>query len=249
MDSKPDPQTPPRATCGWAPWNRDALSRQAKAASGEDEQSPLRTVLDLYGKCCRCGGIWMKRELRWKHYRTGNLMCEECHRNPTTTLSDYTWKCAFGGTVPAHEHPDHPALDPIPEPYKDSDGYDHDCVRCDAMADHDCDTKAIGERGTCCVCADHGCQRALDERAKHPVFFDVPDSAPCSFALFGGEAYYPGGGWYDFKGVFEDVASAKEEIRNRWDFWHIINIQTQKCIEYYGGTCYCEGAPPATHLS
>jgi hypothetical protein len=54
-------------------------------------------------------------------------------------------------------------------PYLDSDGHDHDCVRCDLMADIDCDTKYPGERGTCCVCVDHGCEEARAERAKHPI--------------------------------------------------------------------------------
>ena len=52
--------------------------------------------------------------------------------------------------------------------YRDSDGYDHDCVRCDEMVDIDCDIRIAGERGSCCVCMDHGCRDALDERAKHP---------------------------------------------------------------------------------
>ncbi len=57
----------------------------------------------------------------------------------------------------------------MPSPaYKDSDGYDHDCVRCDDMVDADCDTRRVGEPGTCCVCIDHGCEEATKERLKHP---------------------------------------------------------------------------------
>ena len=63
------------------------------------------------------------------------------------------------------------------------------------------------------------------------------------FALFGGEAYYPGGGWHDFKGVFSSQAEAKKATEGDWDFWHIIDIQTFEVVEYYGSTCYCEGAP------
>jgi len=54
-------------------------------------------------------------------------------------------------------------------PYLDSDGHDHDCVRCDLMAEIDCDTKYPGERGTCCVCVEHGCEDARAERAKHAI--------------------------------------------------------------------------------
>jgi hypothetical protein len=53
-------------------------------------------------------------------------------------------------------------------PYRDSDGFDHDCVRCEVMADIDWDQKYPGERGTCCVCHGHECDEAIAERAKHP---------------------------------------------------------------------------------
>jgi hypothetical protein len=46
--------------------------------------------------------------------------------------------------------------------------YDHDEVRCDEMMDWDCEFKAVGERRTCCVCAEHDCAEARAERAKHP---------------------------------------------------------------------------------
>jgi hypothetical protein len=54
-------------------------------------------------------------------------------------------------------------------PYKDSDGFDHNCIRCDEMADHDCTYKCVGETGTCCVCAEHGCVEAKAERMVHPA--------------------------------------------------------------------------------
>jgi hypothetical protein len=41
--------------------------------------------------------------------------------------------------------------------------FDHDEVRCAQMADVDCDTKAVGEPRTCCVCIGHDCQEARDE--------------------------------------------------------------------------------------
>lgn len=69
------------------------------------------------------------------------------------------------------------------------------------------------------------------------------------FALFGGEAYYPGGGWYDFKGAFASPDDAKKATKDEWSFWHIINLQTQDVVEYHGGTCYCDGCPPDESLS
>jgi hypothetical protein len=44
-----------------------------------------------------------------------------------------------------------------------SASYDHDEVRCELMADVDCDTKVVGEPRTCCVCVGHDCQEARDE--------------------------------------------------------------------------------------
>lgn len=44
--------------------------------------------------------------------------------------------------------------------------YDHDEVRCEAMADLDCEIKLVGEPRTCCVCCGHGCAEALAELAK-----------------------------------------------------------------------------------
>ena len=53
--------------------------------------------------------------------------------------------------------------------YSDSDGFDHDSVRCDLMADVDCSVLLAGERGTCCVCVNHDCDEANREREKHPA--------------------------------------------------------------------------------
>jgi len=68
------------------------------------------------------------------------------------------------------------------------------------------------------------------------------------FALFGGEAYYPGGGWYDLKGTFPSPDDARQAVKERWDFWHIVNLETQEVIEHHGGTCYCDGCPPDESL-
>lgn len=53
-------------------------------------------------------------------------------------------------------------------PFRDCHGFDHNCVRCDDMAESDMETKYIGEKGTCCVCVGHGCEDALREREIHP---------------------------------------------------------------------------------
>lgn len=63
----------------------------------------------------------------------------------------------------------------LDEPYCDCDGYDHDCVRCELMMDIDCDTKAVGETGSCCACLEHDCEVARAEREKHPA--RTPDGA------------------------------------------------------------------------
>ena len=58
------------------------------------------------------------------------------------------------------------------------------------------------------------------------------------FLLFGGNAYYPNGGWHDFKGVFDTVEDAMEEDDAYWDFMHVIDAETLKCVESRGGSCY-----------
>lgn len=57
---------------------------------------------------------------------------------------------------------------------KAADEYDHDEVRCEAMADWDCHNLKVGEPRTCCVCIEHDCEEARAERLKHPVIF-VPE--------------------------------------------------------------------------
>lgn len=46
--------------------------------------------------------------------------------------------------------------------------YDHYEVRCESMADWDCENLCSGTPRTCCVCAEHDCEEARAERAKHP---------------------------------------------------------------------------------
>lgn len=52
------------------------------------------------------------------------------------------------------------------------------------------------------------------------------------YLLFGGEKYYPCGGFRDFMGSFDSLEEAKKEImysKNEW--FHIVNLDTFK-IEY-----------------
>jgi hypothetical protein len=83
--------------------------------------------------------------------------CDHCRQTPLTE-NEWEYLKKHGDESPTQD-----------TPYRDSDGYDHDCIRCDEMADIDCDTKYPGERGTCCVCAGHDCEEARAERAKHPI--------------------------------------------------------------------------------
>jgi hypothetical protein len=55
-------------------------------------------------------------------------------------------KCEmYGGcwNPPAKEKPLSPSDATACSSYRDADGYDHDCVRCELMADIDCDTKEL----------------------------------------------------------------------------------------------------------
>ena len=58
------------------------------------------------------------------------------------------------------------------------------------------------------------------------------------YLLFGGDAFYPYGGWYDFRGEFDSVEKAKSKIKQEWDFAHIIKKDGLVCVYSFGGTCY-----------
>lgn len=47
------------------------------------------------------------------------------------------------------------------------------------------------------------------------------------YLLFGGDNYYPQGGWNDFKGGFESERDALREAAGwGWDWWHILDTST-----------------------
>ena len=62
------------------------------------------------------------------------------------------------------------------------------------------------------------------------------------FALFAGDTYYPGGGWYDLVGTYDSLAAAQSAAAHGWpdryeenavnpyDWYHIIDLTTQKMI-------------------
>jgi len=75
------------------------------------------------------------------------------------------------------------------------------------------------------------------------------------FLLFYGYAYYPVGGWHDFKGFYESEQLAYEAYENaqklkrddhcgEYDWFHIIDSASLKCVRFGGQTCYASGEPP-----
>lgn len=61
------------------------------------------------------------------------------------------------------------------------------------------------------------------------------------YLLFGGLTFYPGGGWSDFRGSYNEInvavatAKAGEDRFSDFDWWHVINADTgDKVAE--GGT-------------
>lgn len=53
------------------------------------------------------------------------------------------------------------------------------------------------------------------------------------FLLFGGDCYYPGGGWDDFVGAFDSAAEAHDHaMKNPNDWWHIVDTTIMKEVEF-----------------
>jgi len=57
------------------------------------------------------------------------------------------------------------------------------------------------------------------------------------YILFGGEHYYPGGGFYDYIGTsdlvqeLKDHAKILEKKERYFDWWHIVDSDTWKIID------------------
>jgi len=58
------------------------------------------------------------------------------------------------------------------------------------------------------------------------------------FLLFGGFAYYPNGGWYDYQGSYHTVEEAVKRDNEDWDFMHVIDVGRKMCVWSRGGSCY-----------
>jgi hypothetical protein len=51
------------------------------------------------------------------------------------------------------------------------------------------------------------------------------------YLLFGGDHYYPFGGWEDFAEDFSSVESAKKYTENHFkDWWHIVDGKNKKIV-------------------
>lgn len=47
------------------------------------------------------------------------------------------------------------------------------------------------------------------------------------YLLFGGDVYYPAGGWDDFRGAFETIEAATAEgYRRKFDWFHVVDRET-----------------------
>lgn len=48
------------------------------------------------------------------------------------------------------------------------------------------------------------------------------------YLAFGGDQYYPGGGWDDFVGDFDSKGEAIEAAKKGNGWWHVIDRDTKK---------------------
>lgn len=49
------------------------------------------------------------------------------------------------------------------------------------------------------------------------------------YALFSGDAYYPAGGWDDFRGSFDTLDEAVAAAQKRGDDWsHVVDLHSGK---------------------
>jgi hypothetical protein len=52
------------------------------------------------------------------------------------------------------------------------------------------------------------------------------------FLLFGGDQYYPLGGWQDYKGDFDTKEQALKEAANwSWDWYQIVDSKKGEIVE------------------
>lgn len=52
------------------------------------------------------------------------------------------------------------------------------------------------------------------------------------YLLFGGDQYYPNGGWHDYHGDFPSTKAAlREAAAWGWDWYHIVDSHTGEIVE------------------
>jgi len=52
------------------------------------------------------------------------------------------------------------------------------------------------------------------------------------YVLFGGDQYYPLGGWQDFKGSFGSREAAVREAAGwGWDWWQVVDLMTGDIVD------------------
>lgn len=57
---------------------------------------------------------------------------------------------------------------------------------------------------------------------------------PRRYLVFAGSAYYPAGGWDDFKGSVDTVEDARiAAAATKAEWWHIIDIETGEEVESF----------------
>lgn len=49
------------------------------------------------------------------------------------------------------------------------------------------------------------------------------------YLAFGGDSYYPTGGWMDFSGAFATITEAQAAVAH-CDWWHVIDGKTGKAV-------------------
>ena len=51
-----------------------------------------------------------------------------------------------------------------------------------------------------------------------------------NFILFGGDRYYPSGGWEDYVNSYETLEEARMYAKDRYDWWHVLDLTTKTIV-------------------
>lgn len=80
-------------------------------------------------------------------------------------------------------------------------------------------------------------RKTKKQRQQEAEFFVKP------FLLFTGAAYYPTGGWGDFRGCFETVEKALETAASLVDdWWQVVDIRSKEQVSAGKSRLYGGGA-------